>query len=904
MVAESNPLFSQQWHFDLIGDIQAVWEDYTGEGVSVGVYDDGVQETHEDLDGNYDSTLHYFGNGYFDDGQPNGPGDGHGTSVAGIIAAENNGLGGVGIAFDAGITGVDFLNDVYADGTGTVLDSMEFMENFDITNNSWGYFPSFDQFLNLGDPNSTASMEGAAFIHAAVNGRDGLGTIILKAAGNDSSNAQGEGHNNLHEVAAVAAAGQDGFIEYYSSWGSNLLITAPAAGVTTDLMGGDGYDPGNYTDTFSGTSAATPVVSGVVALILQANPDLGWRDVQNILAISAAHTGSDYGDSGSGYEHGDWFANGAGNWNGGGMSYHHSYGFGMVDAFAAVRMAEVWHLFYDEAATSGNDEVVNASYTGGPLQILDNVPISATITVTEGVMIEHIYVTITGDHDYIGDLSIWLEAPTGEMFELMMEDYYLNASLDGTWVFGVSGALGVSSIGDWTIHIEDKIAFFEGELTGVELEFHGMEITPDTVHHITSDFADYAAEDASRQTIEDTDGGTDWLNMVALTGAVEVTLATGGAIIVDGTQWATIGSGLIENIATGDGNDTVTGGGEDNHIVTGRGNDSIDAGDGNDTVDAADDDDFVDGGDGNDSIDGGGGTDTIDGGDGDDYIFGDWGADSLEGGDGDDTLLGDSAFDTLEGGDGNDSMVGGTGADLLDGDDDNDTILGNTGVDTIYGGGGDDSISSGNGADFVDAGSGDDWVIGRTGEDSINGGSGDDSLYGSAGIDTILGGLGDDYISGGSAWDLLYGNSGNDTIEGNFGSDYVSGGEGEDSILGGTGDDTLNGGGDNDTILGNQGRDIINGGAGDDLLRGGTLADEFHFDAGGGEDTIEDFENFQDSLHIDASITGGLTNGQDIVDTYANVLGGNTVFVFDDGTTIILQGETDLTALYDNVFGV
>lgn len=903
MVAESNPLFAQQWHFDLIGDIQAVWEDFTGEGVTVGVYDDGVQETHDDLDGNYDSTLHFFGNGYVDDGQPNGPFDGHGTSVAGIIAAENNSEGGVGVAFDATIAGVDFLNDVFAQGTDTVLESLEFMANFDITNNSYGYYPSFDQFLNLGDPNSEASLAAAAIAYAVEHGRNGLGTIIVKAAGNDYTNTQGEGETSLHEVITVAAAGQDGFIMDYSNWGANLLITAPAASVTTDLEGVDGYDPGDYTDTFGGTSAATPVVSGVVALMLQANPGLGWRDVQNILAISAAHTGSDFGDSGSGFEQGDWFSNGAGNWNGGGMSFHHSYGFGMVDVFAAVRMAEVWDLFYTDAATSMNEEVVNASYTGAPMAITDFSSFSVTINVTEGVMIEHIYVTIEGNHTYIGDLTIQLEAPTGEIFDLMLTDF-IGTELDGSWVFGVSGALGGSSLGDWTIHISDNLGFDEGTLTGVELEFHGMEISPDTVHHITSDFAEYAAEDASRETIEDTDGGTDWLNMAALTEAIEVTLAAGAAITVGGTQWASIGAGLIENIATGDGNDSVTGGDEDNHIVTGRGNDSVEAGGGDDTVDAADDDDFVDGGDGNDNIDGGGGTDTIDGGDGDDYIFGDWGADSLEGGDGNDTLLGDSAFDTLEGGDGNDSMVGGTGADQLDGDDGDDTILGNTGVDTIHGGGGDDSISSGNGADIVDAGAGDDWVIGRTGQDSINGGSGNDSLYGSAGIDTIMGGLGDDYISGGSAWDLLYGNSGNDTLLGNFGSDYVSGGDGEDSILGGTGDDTLNGGDDNDTILGNQGRDIINGGAGDDLLRGGTLADEFHFDAGSGEDTIEDFENVQDTLHIDTSITGGLTDGQDIVDTYANVLGGDTVFVFDDGTTIILQGETDLTALYDNVFGV
>ena len=142
-----------------------------------------------------------------------------------------------------------------------------------------------------------------------------------------------------------------------------------------------------------------------------------------------------------------------------------------------------------------------------------------------------------------------------------------------------------------------------------------------------------------------------------------------------------------------------------------------------------------------------------------------------------------------------------------------------------------------------------------------------------------------------------------DADEGDADQD-ISGSAGDDFIVGGTGDDTLAGGDGSDTILGNQGRDVIDGGTGNDLLRGGTLADEFHFGVNGGTDTIQDFENFQDALHLDASLVGGRTDGQDIVDTYATVVGSDTVFTLDDGTTIILEGETDLTLLYDNVFVV
>lgn len=102
-MTSTNPLYSSQWHLSQIGDIEAIWEDYTGQGIQVGVYDDGTERTHEDLVGNYDDSLHFAG----DDGQPNSSSDGHGTAVAGIIGASNNNVGGVGIAYDSSITGVD-----------------------------------------------------------------------------------------------------------------------------------------------------------------------------------------------------------------------------------------------------------------------------------------------------------------------------------------------------------------------------------------------------------------------------------------------------------------------------------------------------------------------------------------------------------------------------------------------------------------------------------------------------------------------------------------------------------------------------------------------------------------------------------------------------------------------------
>lgn len=863
-----------QWHLDidLIGDIQAIWTEYSGEGVVVAVYDDGIDRSHVDLDDNYDASLELDHPSTL--AEPNNADMGHGTAVAGIIAAENNGVGTIGIAWGATLVSNDFFEG--SNSASLPLSELNAMANFDIVNNSWGSFGyvfNFNQIFS----NNTFSTVWQSLENTAANGRGGLGTIVIKSAGNNADtyapSAQFDDVNVSIHTIAVGASDSDGDIFSYSSWGVNVLISAPAASVTTDLSApGWGYNDGSsawmlgdddYSAQFGGTSASAPVVSGVVALMLDANENLGWRDVQQILAISASHTGSDIGGSSTYFEAAEWMEVGGLSWNGGDITFHMNYGYGQVDVFGAVRMAEVWLEIYGDAKTSANqnnfDAINGAPFiaTSGSFNDAfgDNIgavaDISLTVSAQDAVSIEHIYVNVDVTHSWIGDLTITLTAPDGTDFILNQgydENGATNANylddIDG-YTFAVVAALGMSSEGEWTLTVEDiGGAVNSGVLDSFDLWFYGTELTTDTVHHFTDDFLYYTAYDGSRATITDGDGEIDWINIAASQIDLEVNLSDDGAMLARDPY--NNGSGMVgvavlddghtlENIASGDGNDTLNGNALNNVIIAGRGDDSVSGMEGDDTLKGHQGNDNLSGGDGFDALHGGNGEDTLSGGEQADNLYGDagretlsggGGADRLNGGDendsidgdgGDDVMWGGFGDDTMNGGDNTDRIAGQHGSDLMYGDDGNDTINGGSGFDTIYGGEGDDSIIGGNNADNLN---------GDLGNDTLNGGQGDDRLYGGDNDDLMHGSFGDDLMGGDAGNDTLNGNGGNDRLFGLDGDDELNGGSGFDRLIGGRDNDVLNGGDNADNLFGDNGNDTLDGGNGADRLFGGNNDDD------------------------------------------------------------------------------
>jgi VCBS repeat-containing protein len=482
-----------------------------------------------------------------------------------------------------------------AGSTAQIADELNHQVNVDISNNSWGYGGYFGD--NFSSPSFVGS--AAAIQNAAANGRDGLGTVFVFAAGNDRASGNNVNYHNFQNsqyTIAVAATDQTNHHASFSTPGAAILVSAPGVGiVTTDRTGTDGYVSGDYVSV-SGTSFSAPIVSGVVALMLEANPGLGYRDVQEILAYSARQI-----DPGSPR----WSVNHADNWNGGGLHYSPDYGFGLVDAQAAVRLAETWI----PGGTYANLAVVGAA-SSASAAIPDNnsAGISQTLTIAAGLLIDHVEVDVNISHTWIGDLRVELISPDGTRSVLVdrpginpdspsgygSSQDNINFTLSSTNFWGETGT------GTWTLVVSDNAGGQVGTLNSWALRLYGDAPSSDNVYVFTDEFGGLTGVgDAARHQLDDAQG-TDTINAAAITSNSFLDLTPGATSTLAGGALAINAGTVIESAFAGDGNDTVTGNDAANRLWGGAGNDQLLGGEANDTLT---------GGTGNDSLWGGAGQD-------------------------------------------------------------------------------------------------------------------------------------------------------------------------------------------------------------------------------------------------------------------------------------------------------
>ena len=480
----NDSLFPEQWHLQNTGqtggtpgadaNVIPAWQKATGEGVTIGIVDSGLQSDHPDLAEKYVPELSYDFLDDDPDPTPISPGDEelepHGTAVAGVAAATtNNNTGVSGVAPNASMADLRLLLDVDADsippGSDEIVPdaraaaALSFKnQEIDIYNNSWSDRP----LVSLGTETLTALQNGVR------NGRGGLGNIFVFAAGNFRTLQNNVNYNplaNSRYTIAVTAIDHRGEKSFYSDSGASLLVSGYSNNIdpgitTTDLQGSDGYNPeGDYNDGFGGTSSAAPLVSGVIALMLEANPNLTYRDVQHILVETS--TQNDPTDS-------DWAINGAGH------EVNHKYGFGAVDAGAAVDAAENWTTVEPEVVTISDEIDVDTAIPDNNAQSL-----VSTIGITEDIDIEWAEVVFDAEHTQRGDLEITLTSPDGTESILAETHRDPNDNYD-RYVFTSARHWDESSLGDWTLNVADNTTGETGTWNSWQLNLYGTD--PDSTN--------------------------------------------------------------------------------------------------------------------------------------------------------------------------------------------------------------------------------------------------------------------------------------------------------------------------------------------------------------------------------------------------------------------------------------
>ena len=493
----SDTHFGMQWHLFHNNGIQLASESHINapdawditrgaRSITVAVADDSVDLDHSDFQGEGKIVAPRDFQGFDFNPSPEASSDNHGTSCAGVAVAEENGSGVVGIAPACSLMPIR---------TSGILDDNSIEDIFDwavekgaaVISNSWG----------PGSVNFPLSIrQEQALRRAATNGRNGKGCVICFAAGNANRPVNGEinernwpngalsgnvkwynGYAAHPEVITVAACTSLNRKSAYSSWGKEISVCAPSNNahpvfgrsytypevggsfpgrgiVTTDRVGPLGYSSSDYTSNFGGTSSACPLVAGVAALVLSANPDLTAREVREILEQTADKIEDTSTDPQLGLALGTYDQNGHSQW----------FGYGKVNAYKAVREA----INRLENPIEDTNEIKVETTPALSIPDNDEAGIVSTLAIEENGLLKGIEVKLKITHSYIGDLLIELQSPDGTRITLhnrkggSSNDIDAVYEMENTSVLG--GLIGENIRGEWKLFVKDLAAQDKGKL--------------------------------------------------------------------------------------------------------------------------------------------------------------------------------------------------------------------------------------------------------------------------------------------------------------------------------------------------------------------------------------------------------------------------------------------------------
>lgn len=502
-----DPEYGRQWYLNSSAgaqvaagahiSVEAAWDMTRGDrSIVVAVADDGFDLNHPDFQGagKIVSPRDFKTN----DAIPSAdaPGENHGTSCAGLAIAEENNQGIVGVAPGCSFMPIrtsGFLDDQAIEN----LFDWAVQKNASVLSCSWG--PASVKFpLSL--------RKRAAITRTATQGRGGRGCVVVFAAGNANRPIDGptdeqgwtkdvvKGRTDwlngfaVHpDVITVSACTSLSRKAAYSNWGDALSVCAPSNNAppgmwfpetgyvytppqvtanlqglgmfTSDRTGPAGYNPGDYTSDFGGTSSACPVVAGVAALVLSANPYLTAREVKQILQDTADKITDPSPDPQFNLRYGTYDASGYSKW----------FGYGRVNAARAVQAARQRLAPTQTASRWLQGENTTA------VAIPDANPQGATslIQVNDSGTLRDLQVTVDVEHTFMGDLEISLIPPQGRAILLQSRTTGRLTRLQTSYSLRTTPALRLllnqPARGTWQLRLVDHAPLNTGRLRSWQL---------------------------------------------------------------------------------------------------------------------------------------------------------------------------------------------------------------------------------------------------------------------------------------------------------------------------------------------------------------------------------------------------------------------------------------------------